>query len=75
MKRLGNVFIPDNGKEAFELALKKAVHSYEVVKGIGGYYRLRQDGVLILDDPACVDTSDEDSAYYFFAEWIKEYDK
>ena len=30
MRTIGNMMIAENGKEAFELATAKAVHSYEV---------------------------------------------
>lgn len=75
MERIGKLIIPSSGIEAFASAVKTAVHNYEVEKSISGYYRLRQDGVLVIDDSACEDTNEEDSAYFFFAEWIREYDK
>lgn len=75
MKIIGKSIIPNNGKEAFEIAVKNAKHRYDVERSISGYYRLRQDGNLVIEDSACEDTNEEDSAYYFFAEWIKEYDK
>jgi hypothetical protein len=46
-----------------------------VEKSISGYYRLYKNGKLIHDDSACEDVQEEESAYSFFAEYIKEYDE
>lgn len=72
MKTIGNMVIAENGKEAFEIAIEKAAHSYEVEQSISGYYRLLCDGEYLHDDSACEDVNEEDSAYYFFAELVKE---
>lgn len=72
MKTIGTMVVADNGKEAFELAISNARHSYEVEQSISGYYRLLCDGELIHDDSACEDVNEEDLAYYFFAELVKE---
>ena len=72
MRTIGNMMIAENGKEAFELATAKAAHSYEVKQSISGYYRLLCDGEYLHDDSACEDVNEEDSAYYFFAELVKE---
>ena len=72
MRTIGNMMIAENGKEAFELATAKAVHSYEVEQSISGYYRLLCDGECMHDDSAWEDVNEEDSAYYFFAELVKE---
>ena len=72
MRTIGNMMIAENGKEAFELATAKAVHSYEVEQSISGYYRLLCDGEYLHDDSACEDVNEEDAAYHFFAELVKE---
>lgn len=72
MKTIGSMVFAENGKEAFELATVNAKHSYEVEQSISGYYRLLCDGELMHDDSACEDVNEEDSAYYFFAELVKE---
>lgn len=72
MKTIGTIVIANNGKEAFELAISNARHSYEVEQSISGYYRLFCDGELMHDDSACEDVNEEDSAYFFFSELIKE---
>jgi hypothetical protein len=63
-----------SGKPLFDEACAKAKNSYEVERSISGYYRLYRNGELILDDPAWEDVQEEESAYSFFAEYIKEYD-
>lgn len=72
MKTIGTMVIADNGKEAFELAISNARHSYEVEQSISGYYRLLCDSELMNDDSACEDVNEEDSAYYFFSELVRE---
>lgn len=72
MKTIGNIVLAENGKEAFELSCKDATHNYEVEETISGYYRLYCDGVIMHDDSACEDVNEEDSAYYFFSELVKE---
>ena len=72
MRTIGNMMIAENGKEAFELEIANAEHSYEVEQSISGYYRLLCDGEYLHDDSACEDVNEEDSAYYFFAELVKE---
>lgn len=72
MKTIGTMVIAENGKEAFELAVANAKHSYEVEKSISGYYRLLCDGELMHDDSACEDVNEEDLAYCFFAELVRE---
>ena len=72
MKTIGTMKIAECGKEEFELATANAKHSYEVEQSISGYYRLLCDGELMHDDSACEDVNEKDSAYYLFAELIKE---
>lgn len=61
------------GKPLFEEVCSKAKNEYSVEQSISGYYRLYKNGELIHDDSACEDVQDEESAYSFFAELIKEY--
>ena len=75
MREIGSMFIPETGSEAFELACRKAKHTYRVSRSIAGYFCLYRDLDLIHDDPLCEDVHDEDKAYYFFAELIKEKEK
>lgn len=72
MKTIGTMVIAENGKEAFDLAVSKAKHSYEVEQSVSGYYRLLCDGEYLHDDSACEDVNEEESAYYFFAELIND---
>ena len=72
MKTIGTMVIAENGKEAFEMAIANSAHSYEVEQSISGYYRLLCDGEYMHDDSVCEDVNEEESAYYFFAELIKE---
>lgn len=74
MRKVKEIIFWNNGKEAFNHIIKNAKHDYTVERSISGYYRLLQDGNLIIDNPACEDTNEEDAAYYFFYEWIKEND-
>lgn len=62
------------GKPLFDEVCAKSNNLYEVERSISGYYRLYKNGKLILDDSACEDVQEEESAYSFFAEYIKEYD-
>lgn len=64
-----------SGKPLFDEVCAKAKNSYQVEQSISGYYRLYKNGELVYDDPACEDVQEEESAYSFFAEYIKEYDK
>lgn len=70
MKKIGNIMIPESGKEAFEIA--NASGKYEIERTLSGYYRLLCDDEIVHDDSAFEDVQDIDSAYYFFAELIKE---
>lgn len=70
MKQIGNIMLPESGKEAFEIA--NASGKYEVERTLSGYYRLLCDDEVIHDDPAFEDVNEMESAYYFFAELIKE---
>lgn len=63
-----------SGKPLFDEVCAKAKNSYQVEQSISGYYRLYKNGELVHDDPACEDVQEEESAYSFFAEYIKEYD-
>ena len=72
MRQIGTMMIPETGAEAFELACIKAKHQYEAKRSITGYFQLYKDGSLIHDNPTCEDVHDEDKAYYFFAELIKQ---
>ena len=72
MKKIGSILIPDSGKEAFQLAIKNSSHTYEVEKTISGYFRILCDGEYIHDDSAFEDVNEEDTAYYFFADLVKE---
>ena len=75
MREIGTMLIPETGSEAFELACRKAKHTYSVSRSIVGYFSLYRDGELIHDDPLCEEVRDEDKAYYFFADLIKEKEK
>ena len=75
MREIGTMIIPETGSEAFELACRKAKHTDSVSRSITGYFCRYRDGDLIHDDPLCEDVHDEDKAYYFFAELIKEKEK
>ena len=63
------------GKPLFDEVCAKAKNSYEVEKSISGSSRLYKNGKLIHDYSACEDVQEEESAYSFFAEYIKEYDE
>lgn len=70
MKQIGNIMVPESGKEAFEIANESG--RYEIERTLSGYYRLLCDDEIIHDDPAFEDVNELESAYYFFAELIKE---
>ena len=75
MREIGTMLIPETGSEAIELTFRKAKHTYSVSRSISGYFCLYRDGDLMYDNPLCEDVHDEDKAYYFFAELIKEKEK
>lgn len=62
------------GKPLFDEVCSKAKNEYSVEQSISGYYRLYKNGKLVHDDSACEDVQEEESAYSFFAEYVKEYD-
>lgn len=62
------------GKPLFEEVCASSKNTWTVEKSISGYYRLFKNGKLELDDSDCEDVQEEESAYSFFAEYIKEYD-
>lgn len=47
MREIGNMIIPETGSEAFELACRKAKHTYRVSRSIAGYFCLYRDLDLI----------------------------
>lgn len=72
MKRIGKMILFDNGKESFDFYAGKTSNRYEVEQSISGYYRLYCNDELIHDDSAFEDVNEEDPAYYYFSEIIKE---
>ena len=42
MREIGNMTIPETGSEAFELACRKAKHTYRVSRSIAGYFCLTE---------------------------------
>ena len=62
------------GKPLFDEVCSKSKNKYSVEQSISGYYRLYKNGELVHDDSACEDVQEEESAYSFVAEYIKEYD-
>lgn len=63
------------GKPLFDEVCAQSKNNYEVEQSISGYWRLWKNGELVHDDSACEDVQEEESAYSFFAEYIKEYDE
>ena len=62
------------GKPLFDEVCASSQYTWTVEQSISGYYRLLKNGDIELDDSACEDVQEEESAYSFFAEYIKEYD-
>ena len=60
-------------KKEFEDAVNKSGRNFQIKKSISGYYRLLLDDELVCDDSACEDVQDEESALYYFAYIINEY--
>lgn len=50
-------------------------NGYTVEQSISDYWRLMKDGEVILDDSACEDFYDKETAEAFFEEYLKEYMK
>lgn len=57
-------------KATFEQIVKATGKNFTCEETISGYYRLMCDGKIILDDSACEDVQDEESAKAFFADYL-----
>lgn len=68
-----NMITIPSAQEMFNKAVENSGLNFSVKKSISGYYRLFLNDEIILDDSACEDVQDEESALYFFAEYINEY--
>lgn len=60
-------------KKMFEDAVNKSGRNFRIEKSISGYYRLLLDDEIKCDDSAFEDVQDEESALYYFAYLINEY--
>ena len=57
-------------KATFEQIVKATGKNFTCEETISGYYRLMCDNKIILDDSACEDVQDEESAKAFFSEYL-----
>lgn len=57
-------------KATFEQIVKATGKNFTCEETISGYYRLMCDNKIILDDSACEDVQDEESAKVFFSEYL-----
>jgi gamma-glutamyltranspeptidase len=67
-KNYGNLSLEDYFKKAVELSGK----NFEIEESLSGYYRLRLDGKLLIDDPANEDVCALDDAYLYYTQVIVE---